>query len=93
MSAATPIRACVRGAMTPSDEDIRSALLDLAHQRGAGKTFCPSEAARALSDEWRGLMPRVREVAASCDTLRATQKGETVDPIAENGPIRLGLAP
>ena len=86
------MKACVSGAMTPSDEDIKSVLLDLAHRRGSGKTFCPSEAARALGDDWRDLMPRVREVAAGTD-LQATQKGAPVDPLTAKGPIRMGLAP
>ena len=76
--------------MTPSDKEIADVLLDLAHQRGVGKTFCPSEAARLLSDDWRPLMPDVRRVAADV-ALRATQKGDTVDPVTAKGPIRLGL--
>lgn len=76
--------------MTPSDKDIADVLLDLAHQRGVGKTFCPSEAARALSDDWRPLMPEVRRVAAQLELL-ATQKGVPVDPVTAKGPIRLGL--
>ncbi|MCK0149846.1 DUF3253 domain-containing protein [Marivita sp. S6314] len=76
--------------MTPSDKEIADVLLDLAHQRGVGKTFCPSEAARRLSDNWRPLMPAVRRVAADV-ALRATQKGKTVDPLTAKGPIRLGL--
>ena len=76
--------------MTRSDKEIAYVLLDLAHQRGVGKTFCPSEAARELSDDWRPLMPEVRRVAADV-SLRATQKGEEVDPMTAVGPIRLGL--
>lgn len=66
--------------------------MDLAHRRGAGASFCPSEAARALSDDWRTLMPDVRRVAAGLP-LVATQKGAVVDPVAARGPIRLRLAP
>jgi hypothetical protein len=76
--------------MTPSDNAIADVLLDLAHQRGVGKTFCPSEAARRLSDDWRPLMPEVRRVAAQLDLL-ATQRGLPVDPVTAKGPIRLGL--
>ena len=78
--------------MTPSDKAIADGLLDLAHQRGVGKTFCPSEAARRLSDDWRPLMPEVRRVAATLD-LVATQKGQTVDPVTAKGPIRLAHEP
>lgn len=90
MSARISILAPASGAMTPSDNAIADVLLDLAHQRGVGKTFCPSEAARRLSDDWRPLMPEVRRVAAQLDLL-ATQKGLPVDPVTAKGPIRLGL--
>ncbi len=73
-----------------SDDDIRDALLALADARGAGKTFCPSEIARHLADDWRPLMPEVRRVAAELP-LVATQKGLPVDPLTAKGPIRLGL--
>ncbi|WP_428515130.1 DUF3253 domain-containing protein [Roseovarius sp.] len=74
-----------------TDDEIAKTLMRLARERGAGKTFCPSEVARALSEDWRDLMPRVREVSAGLP-LVATQKGVTVDPVAAKGPIRLGLA-
>lgn len=81
--------------MTGRDQ-IDDVLLDLAHRRGAGKTFCPSEAARALGDDWRARMGDVRTVAARLvadGRLVATQKGAPVDPVTARGPIRLGLAP
>jgi hypothetical protein len=74
------------------DAAIADALMDLAHRRGAGRSFCPSEAARALAADWRPLMPEVRRVAAGLP-LVATQKGARVDPVTARGPIRLGLAP
>lgn len=76
------------------DRAIAETLLDLAHRRGVGRTFCPSEAARALSEDWRDLMPEVRRVAARLRAegrLQALQKGAPVDPEAARGPIRLGL--
>ncbi|QFU09715.1 hypothetical protein PARPLA_00722 [Rhodobacteraceae bacterium THAF1] len=73
-----------------SDDDIRAVLMDLAEERGAGSTFCPSEAARRLSDDWRPLMDDVRRVAAGAD-LVATQGGTPVDAATAKGPIRLGL--
>lgn len=78
----------------PSDEAIRAVLTDLALRRGAGRTFCPSEAARALAADWRPLMPAVRRVAAAMQAegaIRATQKGAPADPVTARGPIRLGL--
>lgn len=35
----------------PEHSKIAAVLMDLAHCRGVGKTFCPSEAARALSSD------------------------------------------
>lgn len=75
-----------------ADAAIAEVLMDLAHRRGAGRSFCPSEAARALSQDWRPLMPDVRRVAAGLP-LAATQKGAPVDPVLATGPIRLALAP
>ena len=73
------------------DRIIRAALIDLALQRGAGKTFCPSEAARALAPDWRPLMPDIRRVAATTQEVEALQKGQPVDPLTAKGPIRLRL--
>jgi hypothetical protein len=75
-----------------TDAAIACALREMALAR-AGRTFCPSEVARGLAAEWRPLMPRVREVAAGCPWLVATQRGALVDAVAARGPIRLSLAP
>jgi hypothetical protein len=80
--------------MRPSDSDIAAAILDLALRRGAGRTLCPSEAARAVAADWRPLMPDVRRVAAGLAAegrIAVTQKGQPVDPLTASGPIRLGL--
>ena len=79
-----------------TDPAIGDVLLDLAHRRGAGRSFCPSEAARALGGDWRARMGDVRVTAARLvadGRLVATQKGRPVDPVTARGPIRLGLAP
>lgn len=77
--------------MTPSDDAIAAVLTDLALRRGRGKSFCPSDAAKALSPDWRALMPEVRRVAAGHGHVIATQKGVPVDPVTAPGPIRLTL--
>jgi hypothetical protein len=79
------------GVEPPDDAAIRSALAKLAAARGRERTFCPSEAARALSVDWRSLMPKVRRVAALMPELRATQGGVEVEPLSARGPIRLSL--
>ena len=93
MSAATPTRAPARAVTPPSDSAIAAVLGALAAARGAGRSFCPSEAARRLSADWRPLMPAVRRVAAGMvaeGALVATQRGRPVDPTRARGPIRLG---
>jgi hypothetical protein len=75
-----------------TDAEIADTLLALAAERGQGKTFCPSEAARRLADDWRPLMPEVRRVAATLPLI-ATRKGTPVDPVSAKGPIRLALRP
>lgn len=80
--------------MTPSDEAIRAAILTLALERGAGRSLCPSEPARALASDWRALMGDVRRVAAAMamsGEIVATQRGAVVDAAAARGPIRLRL--
>lgn len=66
----------------------------LAEMRGPDRSFCPSEAARLLTDDWRALMPEIRWVAAAMPaegTLIATQKGHPVIADKARGPIRLAL--
>ena len=79
----------------PDHDAIRETLAALAAERGPRKTFCPSEAARRLADDWRPLMPAVREAAAAMvadGRLRCTRGGRPVDPLAPGGPIRLATA-
>ncbi len=72
---------------------IAETLLGLARDRGAESSFCPSEAARALSPaDWRRLLPQVRRVAGRLQRdglIHATQMGRAVDAIDAEGPIRL----
>ncbi len=70
---------------------IRSVILDLALARGRGRSFCPSEVARAVAEDWRGLMPEVRSVAATMPEILAMQGGVEVDARTARGPIRLQL--
>lgn len=74
----------------PDDGEIAAALMALAHERGRDKTFCPSEAARRLSDDWRPLMPEIRRVAGTLP-LVATRAGREIPATEPGGPIRLTL--
>lgn len=75
-------------------EKLRSAILDMARERGPAKTICPSDAARAVGGEqWRDLMDDARDIArdlARNGDVEITQKGEVLDPDATwRGPIRI----
>ena len=79
-------------------ERIRECVIELLVQRGAGRSICPSEAARALGARigyrWQDLMRPVRTVAAILvdgGTIEATQHGSVVDLREVRGPVRLRL--
>ena len=65
----------------------------LLHDRRAGATICPSEAARAVDpDGWRELMPAARAAAsrlAAAGQVEVTQRGEVVDVATARGPVRV----
>ena len=74
--------------------DAEAAIAALLDAREAGRSICPSEAARRLGgdDGFRPLMPLVREAAAAMATrgeLQVTQKGVVVDVGTARGPVRL----
>ena len=77
--------------MAVSDAEIEAKILELLEARDPGKTICPSDAARALAEDWRPLMDPVRSVAREMDEIEITQKGRVVDPDTARGPIRLRL--
>jgi len=76
-------------------DSARQAILGLLGDREAGKTICPSEAARQVAGrEMRDLMPTVRAAAAQLageEVIDVTQRGRVVDPATARGPIRLRL--
>ena len=81
-----------------SGSAIREAILAAAVSRGAEKSLCPSEVARALTPEdWRPLTARVRReamVLAREGRIEVLRKGRPVDPAAEiRGVIRLRIRP
>lgn len=89
--------ACRKRGTTATDRALEQSILDLLAARGAGKTICPSEAARAVAvddsdDGWRELMEPARRAArrlvASGD-VEITQQGKVVDPSTAKGPIRI----
>lgn len=84
--------------ISPGPAALRAAILELLAAREAGKSICPSEAARALagSDErqWSRLMKPVRGVAvdmARAGEIEIRRKGKPVDPEGFRGVYRLAL--
>jgi len=79
----------------PAGNPARTAIMDLVSQRGVGKTICPTEAARAISDDkWRRALPDVRAEAvrlAKAGKIAIYRKGKPVDPDDFKGVYRLGL--
>lgn len=99
MAGTAPGPAYLRGIMmNPAPEAIASEILRQAAARGADKSICPSEVARALAggDEaaWRPLMGPVRQAAialAGTGQLEILRKGKPVPVEAVRGVIRLRL--
>ncbi|MDX2200119.1 MAG: DUF2256 and DUF3253 domain-containing protein [Phycisphaerae bacterium] len=89
--------ACRRRAVRAVDLAPEQAILDLLSNRPGGATICPSEAARAVSDDadeaaWRSLMEPARRAArrlAEAGRIEVTQNGRVVDAATARGPIRL----
>jgi hypothetical protein len=87
------------GPARASEAEITETLLRLVEARGADKTVCPSEVARALGgphpDGWGPLMQPVRRVAVAltkAGRIAILRKGRPVaDPDDFRGIYRLGL--
>jgi hypothetical protein len=78
-----------------SDAEIERTIVRLLEARDPGKTICPSDAARALADDFRPLMEPVRRVARDMvgrGELEVTQSGRVVDIDTARGAIRLRLS-
>lgn len=79
-------------------DEIERTMLALVEERGAGKTICPSEVARAVGgphpDGWGPLMQPVRRVAVALakeGRIAILRKGRPVDPDDFRGVYRLAL--
>lgn len=82
----------------PNPDAIAAEILRQTEARGADKSICPSEVARALEpgeDAWRRLMGAVRAAAirlAREGRVEVLRKGKPVDPALEiRGVIRLRI--
>jgi hypothetical protein len=80
----------------PNQAELKKTILELLGQRDAGKTICPSDAARALGGDegFRELMQPVRDAAGALveeGRVEVTQSGRPVDLASARGAIRLRL--
>jgi hypothetical protein len=69
-------------------------ILQIAAERGEQKSFCPSEVARALSEDWRPLLTHVRAAArrlAEEGRIDILRHGKPILPAEIKGVIRLRL--
>lgn len=77
----------------PDPAELEQVILRLLSQRAAGKSICPSDAARAARpDGWRPLMDQVRGAAARLAArgeVEVTQRGRVVDIGTARGPVRI----
>lgn len=83
---------CRRHRLSDLDHRLESSILLLLESRANGATICPSEAARAVADDWQPLMERTRSAARRlhvAGTIDILQGGRVVDPSTAKGPIRL----
>jgi Protein of unknown function (DUF3253) len=81
----------------PDDTTVQAAVRAMAQARGTVSSLCPSEVARALdADQWRRLMPVVRQAAAAlacAGEVEVLQRGQVQSPRGPwRGPIRIRLA-
>ncbi len=94
---------CRRAKPGEQGRALEAAILELLAERGAGKTICPSEAARRVAsvisdagarEDWEPLMEPARAAArrlVAAGRIVITQGGHVVDPSHAKGPIRLKL--
>ncbi len=73
---------------------VELAILSLLHACGVEKSISPSEAAQALSPDWRAKLSAVRRAAirlAEDGQISILRKGKPVPPSEAKGVIRLSL--
>ena len=85
---------CRRNRPGELDQRLEAEIRGLLEARARGATICPSEAARAVADDWKPLMERARSAARRlvvAGEVEVLQGGRVVDPSTAKGPIRVRL--
>lgn len=84
---------CRRRKVSATDKELEDKIRSLLDARSRDATICPSDVARALSDDaWRDFMEPVRRAArrmVDAGEVEITQKGSVIDPSTAKGPIRI----
>ena len=87
---------CRTRKVSPVDQQLAVAIIELLERRPRSASICPSEAARAVGgDDWRPLMEPARAAARRLvaeGRVEITQGGVAVDPSTAKGPIRIRMA-
>lgn len=87
-------KACRQHRLTETDVALEKKIAELLAARPASSSICPSEVARATSEDWRDLMEPTRRAArrlVARGEVEITQGGSVVDPSLFKGPIRIRL--
>ena len=91
-------RTCRHRGLNARDLRLEAVIIELLRTRAAGKTICPSEAARIVAgsraspDAWRALMPAARMAArrlVAQGRVDILQRGRPVDASTARGSIRI----
>ena len=89
---------CRRERLDATDLALEEAMQTLLASRARSASICPSEAARAVTNDdealWRPLMERARRAArrlVAKGIVEITQRNQVVDPSTARGPIRVRL--
>lgn len=77
------------------EASIAETILNMATERGADKSICPSDVARALFPaDWRKHMDEIRAEAIKLEQagrVLITQKGKPIDTGIIKGPVRIKI--
>lgn len=81
---------------TEAGANYEAMILRMAEERGAAKSFTPSDVAQALAEDWRPLLTHIRAAArrlAEKGLIEILRHGKPIEPAALKGVIRLRLKP
>ena len=78
----------------PTPDALRAEIVRQTSARGETSSICPSEVARHFGEQWRTLLPQVRDAAralSQAGLIDILRKGRPIAPDAIKGVIRLRI--